>query len=77
MLGAEATGKAKMLLQVVGVHFLLVYRPVLGFSAHQIGIVLLVMGAVVGVWSAVGYHVQAFRLLGVPAGGGGTEGRGT
>ncbi len=76
VLGAEATGKAKMLLQVVGVHFLLVHRPVLGFSAHQIGIVLLVMGAAVGVWSAVSYHVQAFRLLRPPAAGGRAEGRG-
>ncbi|MBI5503848.1 MAG: CDP-diacylglycerol--glycerol-3-phosphate 3-phosphatidyltransferase [Deltaproteobacteria bacterium] len=63
VLGAEATGKAKMLLQTVGIHFLIVHYTYLGVSFHDVGIPLLVMGAVVGMWSAVSYHLQLFESL--------------
>jgi CDP-diacylglycerol--glycerol-3-phosphate 3-phosphatidyltransferase len=63
VLEADATGKAKMLLQTIGVHFLIVHYTYLGVSFHQIGIILLTMAAVVGVWSAVGYHVEVFRRM--------------
>jgi CDP-diacylglycerol---glycerol-3-phosphate 3-phosphatidyltransferase len=63
VLGADTTGKAKMLLQTIGVHFLIVHYVYLGVSFHEIGIILLTLAAVVGVWSAVGYHVEVFRRM--------------
>lgn len=63
VLAADATGKAKMLLQTVGVHFLIVHYVYLGVSFHDIGIVLLTAAAAVGVWSAVGYHLEVFRRM--------------
>ncbi len=60
---AEATGKAKMLLQTVGLHFLIVHYTYFGVSFHDIGLPLLVVGTVVGLWSAVSYHVQLFERL--------------
>lgn len=63
VLGADATGKAKMLLQTIGVHFLIVHYSYLGVSFHEIGIILLTLAAVVGVWSAVSYHVEVFRRM--------------
>jgi CDP-diacylglycerol--glycerol-3-phosphate 3-phosphatidyltransferase len=63
VLPADTTGKAKMLLQTIGVHFLIVHYVYLGVSFHEIGIILLTLAAVVGVWSAVGYHVEVFRRM--------------
>lgn len=63
VLPADTTGKAKMLLQTIGVHFLIVHYVYLGVSFHEIGIILLMLAAVVGVWSAVGYHVEVFRRM--------------
>ena len=63
VLGADATGKAKMLLQTIGVHFLIVHYVYLGVSFHEIGMILLILAAVVGVWSAVGYHIEVFRRM--------------
>lgn len=63
VLPADATGKAKMLLQTIGVHFLIVHYTYFGVSFHEIGMILMVLAAVVGVWSAVGYHVEVFRRL--------------
>jgi CDP-diacylglycerol--glycerol-3-phosphate 3-phosphatidyltransferase len=63
VLGADATGKAKMLLQTIGVHFLIVHYVYLGVSFHEIGMILLTLAAAVGVWSAVGYHVEVFRRM--------------
>jgi CDP-diacylglycerol--glycerol-3-phosphate 3-phosphatidyltransferase len=63
VLAADTTGKAKMLLQTIGVHFLIVHYRYFGVSFHEIGIILLMLAAVVGVWSAVGYHVEVFRQL--------------
>ena len=47
VLGADATGKAKMLLQTIGVNFLIVHYAYLGVSFHEIGTILLVLAAVV------------------------------
>lgn len=63
VLAADATGKAKMLLQTVGVHFLIVHYPLMGVSCHDVGIALLTLAALVGVWSAVRYHVEVFESL--------------
>jgi CDP-diacylglycerol--glycerol-3-phosphate 3-phosphatidyltransferase len=63
VLGADVTGKAKMLLQTIGVHFLIVHYVYLGVSFHEIGMILLLLSMVVGVWSAVGYHLDVFERL--------------
>lgn len=63
VLGADSSGKAKMLLQTIGVHFLIVHYAYFGCSFHEIGIILLIISAVVGVWSAVGYHLEVFRRM--------------
>jgi CDP-diacylglycerol--glycerol-3-phosphate 3-phosphatidyltransferase len=63
VLPADTTGKAKMLLQTIGVHFLIVHYVYLGVSFHEIGVILLMLAAVVGVWSAVVYHVEVFRRM--------------
>lgn len=63
VLGADSTGKAKMLLQTIGVHFLIVHYVYFGVSFHEIGMILLMLSAVVGVWSAVGYHFEVFYRL--------------
>ena len=63
VLAADVTGKAKMLLQTIGVHFLIVHYVYLGVSFHEIGMILLMLALVVGVWSAVGYHFQVFYRL--------------
>lgn len=63
VLGADSSGKLKMFLQTVGVHFLIVHYPYFGVSFHQIGMVLLTAAAAVGVWSAVGYHIEVFRRM--------------
>lgn len=63
VLGADASGKAKMLLQTIGVHFLIVHYTYLGVSCHEVGMILLTLAAVVGVWSAIGYHVEVFLRM--------------
>ncbi|HYB97734.1 MAG TPA: CDP-diacylglycerol--glycerol-3-phosphate 3-phosphatidyltransferase [Candidatus Limnocylindrales bacterium] len=63
VMGAEVTGKTKMLLQTLGVHFLIVHYRYLGVSFHDVGLTLLVLSAVVGTWSAVDYHLQVFARL--------------
>lgn len=63
VLAAETTGKAKMLLQTVGVHFLIVHYVYLGISFHEVGMPLLIAGTAVGLWSAVDYHLQLFHRL--------------
>ena len=63
VLGADVTGKAKMLLQTIGVHFLIVHYVYGGVSFHEIGMILLMLSVVVGVWSAVSYHVEVFYRL--------------
>lgn len=63
VLGADASGKTKMLLQTIGVHFLIVHYSYYGISCHMVGMVLLTLAAVVGVWSAVRYHIDVFHRI--------------
>lgn len=68
VLAAEGTGKAKMLLQSVGLHFLIVHYSYFGVSFHDIGLPLLMVGTVVGLWSALDYHLRVFEQLRVRPG---------
>jgi CDP-diacylglycerol--glycerol-3-phosphate 3-phosphatidyltransferase len=63
VLGAETSGKMKMILQTVGIHALILHYSYYGFSFYVFGIVLLLMSAVVGVWSAVQYHLSVFSQM--------------
>lgn len=63
VLAADSSGKVKMLLQTIGVHFLIVHYEYFGVSFHQIGMVMLILAAVVGVWSAVRYHIEVFHRI--------------
>jgi len=63
VLGAEASGKLKMILQLIGVHALIIHYTYFGISFHSVGMFTLLASAVVGVWSAVEYHMQVFRAM--------------
>jgi len=63
VLGAEATGKLKMVLQTIGVHALIIHYTYFGISFHSVGMLTLLVSAVVGVWSAVEYHLIVLRAL--------------
>ncbi|RMF23418.1 MAG: CDP-diacylglycerol--glycerol-3-phosphate 3-phosphatidyltransferase, partial [Deltaproteobacteria bacterium] len=63
VVAAEATGKFKMILQTIAVHALILHYTYYGISFHSIGMMLLLVSAVAGVWSAVEYHVAVFREL--------------
>ncbi|RMD82858.1 MAG: CDP-diacylglycerol--glycerol-3-phosphate 3-phosphatidyltransferase [Candidatus Dadabacteria bacterium] len=63
IVAAEATGKFKMILQTIGVHALIIHYTYFGVSFYWVGMVLLLVSAVAGVWSAVEYHVAVFREL--------------
>ncbi len=63
VLAAETSGKIKMILQAVGIHALILHYTYLGISFHSLGIWLMVVSAVVGVGSAVQYHLIVFRAL--------------
>jgi CDP-diacylglycerol--glycerol-3-phosphate 3-phosphatidyltransferase len=61
VLAAEATGKLKMILQTVGIHGLILHYKYFGLDCYKFGMALLLCSAVVGVWSAIGYHVTVFK----------------
>ena len=63
VLAAESSGKIKMILQTVGIHALILHYTYFGVSFYLIGIVTLVVATMVGLWSAVGYHVTVFRAI--------------
>jgi len=63
VLGAEASGKLKMILQTIGVHALIIHYTYFGVSFYSVGMTLLLASAVVGVWSAVEYYACVFRAL--------------
>jgi CDP-diacylglycerol--glycerol-3-phosphate 3-phosphatidyltransferase len=54
---------AEMILQTVGIHALILHYTYFGVSFYLIGIVTLVVATMVGLWSAVGYHVTVFRAI--------------
>ena len=64
VVAAEGTGKLKMTLQIVGVHCLILHDRYFGINFYNVGMITIVVATVVGVWSAVGYHVAVFRRLG-------------
>ncbi len=63
VMAAETSGKLKMILQVVAVHALILHYEYFGVDLYSMGIVLLMVSTVVGLWSAAAYHMQVFRLL--------------
>ncbi len=63
VLGAEATGKLKMILQSIGIHALILHYSYLGVNFHLVGLITLLASTVVGLWSAVEYHMMVFREL--------------
>ena len=63
ILGAEATGKLKMVLQSIGVHGLILHYSYFGINCYAVGMATLVASAIVGIWSAVQYHFQVFRAM--------------
>jgi CDP-diacylglycerol--glycerol-3-phosphate 3-phosphatidyltransferase len=64
VLGAEATGKLKMILQSIGIHALILHYSYFGVNFHLVGLITLLASTVVGLWSAVEYHMKVFRELG-------------
>jgi CDP-diacylglycerol--glycerol-3-phosphate 3-phosphatidyltransferase len=63
VLAAEASGKIKMALQSIGVHALILHYTYYGIDFHAFGMVILIVATLVGLWSAVEYHVILFRAL--------------
>ncbi len=63
VVAAEATGKFKMILQTIGVHALILHYTYWGVSCYSIGMIMLLVSAVAGIWGAVEYHVAVFREL--------------
>lgn len=63
VLGAEATGKLKMILQSIGIHALILHYSYFGVNFHLVGLTTLLSSTVVGVWSAVEYHIAVFKEL--------------
>jgi CDP-diacylglycerol--glycerol-3-phosphate 3-phosphatidyltransferase len=63
VLAAEASGKIKMALQSIGVHALILHYTYYGINFHVLGMVMMVAATIVGLWSAIEYHVMLFRAL--------------
>jgi len=74
VMAAEASGKLKMILQAVAVHALILHYDYLGIDLYTVGMVLLLLSTVVGLWSAAGYYLRVFRTLADKAGGTGPAG---
>ena len=63
VLGADRTGKLKMILQTIGVHALILHSTYFGISFFAIGFATLAAATAVGLWSAVEYHILVFRKM--------------
>jgi len=63
VVAAEGTGKLKMTLQIIGVLCLILHDRYLGINFYGVGMITIVVATVVGVWSAVDYHIAVFRKL--------------
>ena len=63
VLAAETSGKIKMVLQSIGVHALILHYTYYGINCHTFGMVMLVVATLVGLWSAVEYHIMLFRAM--------------
>ena len=63
VLGAEGSGKVKMILQSIGVHALIVHYTYFGINFYALGLATLLAATAFGLWSAVEYHVTVFRAM--------------
>lgn len=61
VLGAEELGKYKTVFQIFALHGLLMHYSFLGVDWHSAGMYFLWISLVVGLWSAVDYHVRVIR----------------
>lgn len=61
VLAAEELGKYKMIFQVFALHGLLLHYSFGGVAWHTAGMYFLWIAMLVGVWSAVEYHVKVIR----------------
>lgn len=63
VVAAAASGKVKMILQIVSVHALILHYSYFGLNFYLLGMTLLVVSTLAGLWSAVGYYRRVFRHL--------------
>ena len=66
----SSLGKWKTILQMVGLSFMVYRNDLLGLPIYSMGVALLVLAAVLTLWSMVSYLRAAWpELRGMPAGG--------
>jgi len=65
VLAAEELGKYKTAFQMFAVLGLLMHYPRLGIDWHAAGMYFLWISMVVGLWSALDYHVKVYRAVGL------------
>jgi CDP-diacylglycerol---glycerol-3-phosphate 3-phosphatidyltransferase len=61
VLAAEELGKYKMIFQVFAIHGLLLHYPFAGVDFHSAGMYFLWIAMLMGVWSAIEYHLKVIR----------------
>lgn len=61
ILYASRTGKNKLISQTVGLLFLLLYVPKIGFLLDFIGVFFLWVSVILGYWSAIAYFVYFYK----------------
>jgi CDP-diacylglycerol--glycerol-3-phosphate 3-phosphatidyltransferase len=66
VLAAEELGKYKTIFQMVALHGLLLHYPFFGVDFHTGGIYFLWPSLILGLWSAVDYHVRVIRRARLP-----------
>jgi CDP-diacylglycerol--glycerol-3-phosphate 3-phosphatidyltransferase len=76
VLGAEELGKYKMIFQTFALHGLIIhytYGPwFFQINFHAAGMVFLWVATLVGLWSAVDYHIRVISALRTRSGAGAT-----
>lgn len=60
---AETAGKAKTVLQMLGILFLLIADEIFGVDLYDVGLVLIYISTVIGLYSAVGYLISFWRSI--------------
>jgi CDP-diacylglycerol--glycerol-3-phosphate 3-phosphatidyltransferase len=63
VLAAEELGKYKMVFQMLALHGLLLHYDFFRIDFHVAGMYFLWISMIVGVWSAVDYHVNVIRQI--------------
>jgi CDP-diacylglycerol---glycerol-3-phosphate 3-phosphatidyltransferase len=63
VLAAEELGKYKMVFQMFALQGLVLHYDFLGIDFHAAGMYFLWVAMVIGVWSAVDYHVKVIRQI--------------